>query len=190
MTMAEGNALVNVARVEIVTEETVPRTLTFTTADEAKYTPKVSDGKEVVLRTKNTLHAIDKTEDIQYGSDIVLTDNKFSAEVLAIVDGGTVVMDTATPTKIVGYTPPIASLAVNRIIFTTNVYTEEKDTDGTILSYFKFAFPSCKGTPTKFSFKDGTFMTPEYTIESRAKKGEGAYDLSILTPVAFNALTA
>jgi hypothetical protein len=177
MSLLEGSAIVNIARVEIVTEETVPKTHTFDTATEAGYEAVVSEGEEVVLRTKNVIHAIDRTEDIQYGSDITMTDSKFQAEVFALIDGGTLVKDETQ--KITGYNAPVAGQAVNRTPFTLNVYTEEKDGDE-IVGYYKFSFPRCKGKPAQFTFQDGEFMAPEYTISSRPKSGESPFEVSII----------
>jgi len=61
-----------------------------------------------------------------------------------------------------------------------NLYTAEKGTEGEVITYAKFSYPSCKGTPAKFSFKDGEYMTPEYTIVSRPGKGEAPYDIDFV----------
>lgn len=179
MAYVEAKAIVNVKRAEIITVETTPKTLSFETATEAQYEPVISEGKEEVLRTKNTIHAIDKTEDIQYGSNITLTDNKFSPEVMSIIDGGTVKKDTTTQ-KITGYSAPAVGIALNRTTFTLNIYSEEKDTDGKVLGYIKFSFPGCKGTPAKFSLQDGSFTTPEYTIQSRPAKDGLPFDVDFI----------
>ena len=69
---------------------------------------------------------------------------------------------------------------VNRVKFTTKIYTEEKDADGETLGYQCFAFKGCKGKPVSFNFKDGEFMAPQYTISSRVKKGTAPYNLTFL----------
>lgn len=61
---------------------------------------------------------------------------------------------------------------VSRTPFTLNIYTEEKDTDGETAGYLKLTCKHCKGSPAKFTVKDGDFYAPEYTIKSRPKKGE------------------
>ena len=58
--------IVNIVRTEIVTEEDVPKTYRFDTASEATYAAVVSEGKETVLRVKNEIKAINRTEDIKY----------------------------------------------------------------------------------------------------------------------------
>ena len=56
--------IANVARVEIVTEETTARTFRVTTADKAKIEAFVSEGEEKELRKGNRLLAQLKTEDL------------------------------------------------------------------------------------------------------------------------------
>ncbi len=81
--------LANIARVEIVTEEDVPRTFVLTdVASDADVTAYLSEGEEKILRIKNTIKAQNKTEDIVLGYDIKLAAATFIPEILAIVDGG------------------------------------------------------------------------------------------------------
>lgn len=169
--------IVNIVRTEIVTEEDVPKTYRFDTASEATYTAVVSEGKETVLRVKNEIKAINRTEDIQYGSDINFSQVVVVPEVLAIIDGGTITKQTE---KLQKYTPPVVGSPVNRTLFTLKIYTEEKDADGATLGYQCFAYKGCKGKPVSFTFKDGEFMTPQYTISSRVKKGVAPYELLFL----------
>lgn len=178
MTKIIGHPLVNVERCEIITDEETPRTLTFNSASEASYSAVLSEGDETVLRAKNEIFAINKTEDIQYGSDIELTDSKFLPEVLAIVDGGELVTDGSG--NVTGYKAPIAGQVVDRTKFIFNVYTAEKDIDGNIAGYFKFSFPNSKGSPAEFDFKDGEFLAPKYTIHSRAASGQSPYEVEML----------
>lgn len=181
----EEKAIVNIKRIEIITEEVTPRKLVFDTASEATYSPTVNEGAETVLRTKNRIIASDRTEDIQYGSDITLKEVVMLPDVLCIVDGGTL-KTTVTGsgesqiTTIKGYTPPVLGSPVERVKFSINIYTEEKDTDGEVLGYSVFKYPGCKGKPVNFAFKDGEFMTPEYTIVSRPKKGTAPYELDFI----------
>ncbi|WP_207706202.1 hypothetical protein [Clostridium sp. HBUAS56017] len=172
--------LVNIARVEIITIETTSRTMYFDTADEGTYSATTSEGAETILRSKNRIVATNRTEDIQYGSDITLKDLIMLPDVLCVVDGGKLVYDTVDTTKITGYRPPVLGEVVKRTLFTTNIYCEEKGTDGEILGYSKFSFPVCKGKPVDFNFKDGEFMAPQYKIVSRPKKGEAPYALDFI----------
>lgn len=235
--MSNEKPIVNIVRAEIVTREASPRTLAFDTASEATYSPVTSEGTETVLRSKNTIHAINRTEDIQYGTDITFSDALFNLEVMAIIDGGTVTKTTVPQhyelcsasdenalnvvtsaseenevayetvkaqtspvdlsdiasdgtayVKLVAaaevptsYTAPEVGSVVNRISFDLNVYTEEKDINGDTKSYIKFTFPFCKGKPVNYSFKDGEFMTPQYTCSSRPAKGQAPFSMTTLT---------
>lgn len=174
----EGKPIVNIKRVEIVTEETTPKTYTWDTASECEQSPDISEGQENLLRTKNTIHAIDRTEDITYGTTITFKDNLFQPEVIEVIDGGTLLKDVDS--NITGYEPPIIGVPVNRKKFTLNIYSEEKDADGEPIGYVKFSYPHCKGKPIKVSLKDGEFYLPEYTCVSRPKKGEKPFGLEFL----------
>lgn len=173
--------IVNIVRVEVVTEETTPKTYRFDTADEATYAPVVSEGQETLLRVKNKIIASNKTEDLQYGSDLNMKQVVMVPQVLALVDGGTLVTTgTGETLKVTGYKPPVVGTVVNRTKFSLKIYTEEKEADGDTVEYQCFTFKGCKGKPVNFTFKDGEFMAPQYTIASRVPKGEAPYDLTFL----------
>ena len=173
----EDKVICNIVRAEIITDEETPQTYIFDTAEEATYAPDVSEGNEDIKRVKNRIVSVNKTEDIQYGSTLGLKDACFQPEMLALIDGVTV---TKTAEKVTGYSAPPSGSPVSRKSFTLNLYTSEKGTDGEVTNYFKFSFPKCKGKPAKFTFKDGEYMTPEYTVVSRPAKGTSPYNLSIL----------
>lgn len=175
MAKLDDKAICNIELVEIITEEDVAKKYYFDTADEATYSPDISNGTENILRVKNRVVATNKYDDIQYGSTLTFKDTSFLPEVLALVDGGTLVK---TDLVVTGYKAPITGQTVNRTRFTTNVYTAEKDVEGVVKKYAKFSFPSCLGKPANFSFKDGEFMSPQYTISSRPKSGTSPYTIT------------
>lgn len=169
-------ALANIARVEVETEETVPKQYRLTdVASEADVKAYVSEGKEQELRVKNTIKAQNKTEDIVMGYDITLISATMVPEILALVDGGTWDSNEKKYSA-----PPIGS-PVERALFTLNIYTEEKDADGSTKSYIKFVYKHCKGKPTSYTLKDGEFFVPELTAKSRPKMGESPVEFEILT---------
>lgn len=167
--------LANIARVEIETEEEVPKQYRLTdVASEAEVTAFVSSGQEQELRVKNTIKAQNKTEDIVKGYDVKLVSATMVPEILALVDGGTW---DAVGKK---YTAPIVGTPVNRTPFTMHIYTEEKDVNGETKSYVKFSYKHCKGTPVNYSLVDGQFYAPELTAKSRPKMGESPVEFIIL----------
>ncbi|MFL0197274.1 Ig-like domain-containing protein [Clostridium sp. WILCCON 0269] len=162
-TSTESMPIANIALGEIINENT-GESFTFDTAEKCEAKPDLSKGKEDVLRVKNRIIAINRTEDICIGYNIKLTDNTFSPEVMALVDGGTV---TST-----GYEGAEVGKAVNKVPYTLNLYTEQKDYDSSTSKYVKFSFKHNKGTPVEFKFEDGKFYVPEFESTSRPKKGE------------------
>lgn len=173
-------AIANIARVEIVTEEEVPRSFRLTdVASEAEATAYLSEGEEKELRIKNTIKAQNNTEDIVMGYDIKLVSATMIAEILALVDGGKLTYDEERD-KVTAYDAPVIGEAVNRTRFTTNIYTEEKDADGSIISYVKFGYKNCKGKPVNYILQDGDFFVPELNIKSRGKIGESPVKLEFL----------
>ncbi|MZQ76205.1 MAG: hypothetical protein GT589_08670 [Peptoclostridium sp.] len=175
-----GKALVNVVRVEVVTEETTPKTYRLGTSDKANAKPKVSQGKEEILRVKNQILALDKTEDIVVGYDVDFENALMAPELFALIDGGTLTYDPVETTKVTKYDAPTQGVAVSRTPFTLNIFTEEKETDGSILGYAKFAFAHCKGKPVDYQFEDGKFTASKLEMESRAKKNEKPVTIEFL----------
>ncbi|MBS4536808.1 hypothetical protein GOQ29_14400 [Clostridium sp. D2Q-14] len=173
--------LANIVKVEIVTEETTPKTYMLTdVASEAEVTAYVSEGEEKPLRIKNVIKAQNNTEDIVMGYDIKLVNATMVAEVLALVDGGTLKFDSTDTAKLLGYDGPPVGSPVSRKLFTTYIYTEEKDVNGGTLSYVKFGYKHCKGTPVNYSLQDGEFFAPELTAKSRPEKDESPVSIEFL----------
>ena len=163
MTQLEGMPIANIVLGEIM-DEVTKKTYIFDTADKANAKPDLSAGKEDILRVKNRIIAMNRTEDICIGYDIKLTNNTFPPEVMALIDGGTVTAD--------GYEGPQVGKATERHPFTLNLYSEEKDYDSETLQYVQFTFKHNKGKPVEFKFEDGKFFVPEFESHSRPKKGE------------------
>jgi hypothetical protein len=175
MTVPNEFALANIARVDIVTEETTPVTYTLTdVATEADVVAFTSAGQEQELRVKNVIKAQNNTEDIVKGYDISLTQATFIPEILALVDGGT--WDEVTEK----YSAPVVGTPVARTPFTMDIYTEQKDGDGGTTGYVKFSYKNCKGRPVNYSVVDGGFFSPQMQIRSRSKFGESPVEVAML----------
>lgn len=173
----EGKAIVNIVKTVITTEETLPKSYSWTTASKAGLEPTISEGEEKILRVKNRILATDRTEDILLGFELTFTDNLFIGEVMSLVDGGTATMELD---KLVKYEAPVAGEVVTRTPFTIDIYCEEKDIDGDPVGYVKFTFKHCKGKPVKYELEDGVFMAPEVKVVSRPKTGESPSTVEFL----------
>lgn len=170
-------ALANIARVDIVTEETIPVSYSLTdVSSEAEVIAFVSEGSQTALRVKNTIKAQNNFEDIVMGYDIKLVNATMIPEILALIDGGTYTVGTKS------YVAPVIGAPVVRKPFTMKIYAEQKDGDGAILGYICFEYKNCKGKPVDYTLKDGEFFVPEMSATSRPKLGQ--------SPVTFNVLTA
>lgn len=171
----EEYALANIAMVEFVTEEDIPVTYALTdVATEAGVEAHLSEGIDEALRVKNTIKAQNKTKDIVLGYDVTLTQATMIPEILALVDGG--VWDEATKK----YTAPLIGTPVERTKFTLNIYTEQKDGDGSTKGYVKFVYKNCEGQPLSYSLVEGEFYAPEISAESRPKLGESPVEFDIV----------
>lgn len=175
------NPIVNIVRAELVTEEENPRVMWFETLSSATPEPFISEGAEKELRIKNRILAQDTLEDIIKGYNIKLKDCALSRELLEIVDGGN--SADAAAGRFAGYTSPAAGETSGRVRFTLRLYAAEKDYGGEAVAYFRFTFPGCVGTPAKFSFEDGVFVTPEYTVRSRPGSGMSALTVECIDSV-------
>lgn len=172
------NPIVNVVRAEIVTDGSSPKVMFFDTVSSAEPEPFISEGEENELRVRNTILAQDCLEDIIKGYNITLNDCALSRDLLEIVDGGEAV--TASENGFAGYKSPTAGVTSNRTHFTLRIYTAEKDYGGDCVSYFRFSFPNCVGTPAKMSFENGSFTTPKYEVRSRPAAGGRAMSIECL----------
>lgn len=181
-------AIANVCRVDIITDETTPIKVHITTSDEVGCEPKISEGKEEELRSKNRILAQNITEDLVKGYDLSMKDTVVNPDQFALLDGGTITWDEDHEQFI--YEGPESGAAIARKSFTCDIYTEEKDGDGETLGYQRFRFRHCKGKPVKFSMKDGSFFAPEYNIRSRAKSGERPVEIMSFDHLPADTLTA
>lgn len=171
----QGFAVSDIAAVVITT---AAKSYLIHTGSEANFRASVAAGTEKELRKKNTILALNKTDDLVKGYDIDLTDLLVHPEVLALIDGGVATFETEA---FASYSGPVAGSPVVRTPFTLDIYTEELDTDGNATGYMKFSLKGCKGKPAEFSLKDGDFWTPKYTIESRPAKGTAPIEISQVT---------
>lgn len=177
MALLTGGNIANIERVKITTEGDSAKTYVFETATSCNFNAAVSAGNEVEQRTKNTIMGLIKTEDIVKGYDLDLEDQRLIAEVLALIDGGTLTTDGADGewTK---YASPVAGSPVTRTAFTMELYTSDRDTDGEAIEYYCWKFTGCKGAPVSGSATDGSFSNMKYTIKSRPAKGVSPMEIT------------
>lgn len=165
-----------VSDIEAVVITTAAKKYLIKTSTEASFKGAVDEGKETPLRKKNTILALNKTDDIVKGYDVSLTDVLVHPEVLALVEGGTATFEQDT--GFTSYSGPVAGQPVTRIPFDLDIYCANLDTSGDPDGYLQFALKQCKGKPTEFALKDGEFFTPNYTVESRPPAGSPMVEIT------------
>lgn len=119
------------------------------------------------------------------GNTIVLTDNVFNAELVKVLQGGTIKYfgdakhttesDTDVGYGVKSYAPPVAGSSEKGEPFVLNAYSAIYNAAGLLTGYERIAYPNCQGTPVALSSEDGVFRAPEYTINSAPDTGESPY---------------
>lgn len=175
MSLLRGGNIVNVERVKITEDGENGATYMFKTATSATFTPSVSQGVEKEQRIKNTIMGLIRTEDVAKGYDIELADQRLLAEVFALLDGGTLTTGNDGWTS---YSAPAAGSEVSRKSFTLELYTSDRDSEGSVVEYYKWSFPGCKGTPVSGGATDDDFQTIRYAIRSRPAAGTSPMTLT------------
>lgn len=165
----------------LVTIETEDGEFGFDTANSIAVEPQIEEQEAVKLVVKGILRAQKPKVSTLTGNAITLTDNVFNPELVLVLQGGTIKYDAGTPTKIIGYTPPIAGSADKGKIFKLNAYSAQYDASGQIVQYEKITYPNCQGVPVAFGSEDGVFRAPSYTINSAPKTGEAPYDIEYVS---------
>lgn len=171
----------------LVTIETEDGEFGFDTSNKVAVEPQVEEEEAVKLVVKGILRAQKPGTKTITGNEITLTDNVFNPELVVVLQGGTITYDASEPTKIVGYTPPVAGSSDKGKVFKLNCYSAQYDAAGLIVRYEKITYPNCQGSPVAFGSEDGVFRAPEYVISSAPKTGEAPYvisyvaDLPVLT---------
>ena len=162
----------------LVTIETEDGEFGFDTASQIAVEPQIEEEDAVKLVVKGILRAQKPKTSTLTGNEITLTDNVFNPELVLVLQGGTIKYDAEDPTKIIGYTPPVAGSSDKGEVFKLNAYSAQYDAAGTIVQYEKITYPNCQGVPVAFGSEDGAFRAPEYVINSAPKTGEAPYDIT------------
>lgn len=169
-----------------------PDEIALDTASKIEVNPQTESEDAIKLIVKGRLIAQKPTVTTITGNTITLTDNVLNAEMVKIMQGGTIKYwssgehtaetDTDAGFGISSYTPPVAGSADKGTPFTLNAYSAIYDAAGIITGYERISYPNCQGVPVAFSSEDGVFRAPEYTINSAPKENEAPYKISFLDP--------
>lgn len=164
----------------LVTIETQDGEFGFDTSNKIGVEPQIEEEDAKKLVVKGILRAQKPATKTLTGNEITLADNVFNPELVLVLQGGTIKYDTSEPTKVIGYTPPVAGSSDKGEEFKLNAYSAQYDASGQIVQYEKITYPNCKGTPVAFGSEDGAFRAPEYKISSAPRTGEAPYEISYI----------
>jgi hypothetical protein len=150
------------------------------TASEIETDTQIEETDAVKLVVKGVLKAQKPKTATLTGHKIKLKDNVFTPELVKILQGGTITMDTGNPKKVLKYEPPKVGEVVKLPPFTLCAYSAIYNAAGQVTGYEKISYPNCKGEPISFNSEDGKFRTPEYTIYSAPDTGQAPYTIEFV----------
>ena len=172
-------ATIDVALVSIQTYEQDADEYILDTANHIQVEVQSETEDAVKLIVKGRLIA-QKGETVTVtGNQITLTDNVFNAELVKILQGGTILTDQTTG-DFIGYRPPVVGDTEKGKTFKLKAYSSIYNAAGTLTGYERITYPNCVGTPIAFESEDGTFRASDYVINSAPAEGEAPYELDII----------
>lgn len=152
------------------------KTYVFDTATKVEKKPLVVEGKEQPLDIKGIRRALRKAKNTYVGTEIKMTDNAFSAEVYALIVGGTIAYNEDGNT-FKSYDGPKIGEAEAKKAFDLILYSEQLDETGKSLGFLKETYANCEGELIGVSQEDEKYFAPEFIVTSRPPKGSAGFKI-------------
>ena len=188
VTKTTGKATIDAAMIVIKTKDT-GKTYGITSGSKVAIEPAIDTQEAITLTIKGVLKAKKPEKKTLTGNTITITDALTIYELLPLLNGGELVLDTDGKT-IKGFTPPKVGEEFKMEKFDMDIYTAIME-GSTIVGYEKTTYPSCVGQPLGLNTEDDVFRTNEYNITSTPGAGERAYNMEIVDALpTFAAATA
>ena len=178
--------MTDVSMVQITTKLS-PKTYSFKTASKVEKKPLVVEGKEQPLDIKGVRCSLRKAKNSYVGTEIKMTDNSFTPEVYAIINGGTVTYEE-DGTTFKAYEAPAIGEVEAKQAFDLILYSEQLDETGKTLGFVKETYENCEGDLIGTSQEDEKFFAPEFTITSRPSRGSKGYKMENVKVLPVNLL--
>lgn len=185
--MKKGNevATIDVALVTLKTLGQTPVEIGLNTSNKVEVAPSTETTDAVKNIVKGVLIAQKPSQTVITGNAITLTDNVFNAELVKILQGGTIkywtnaahsaMQDTDAGFGVAKYMPPVVGSSEKGEIFELCLYSAIYNAAGIITGYEKCTYPNCQGQPVAFGSEDNVFRVPSYTVNSAPDNGEAPY---------------
>lgn len=170
---------IDVVMSQIITKETESRTLTWQTGSKVNVKPLTAEGKEVPLDVKGVRYAVKRAKNSYLGNELKYTENSFTPQIFALINGGTLVEEPAGTFK--SYEPPAIGEEEAKTKFDLVTYSANYNEAGDLVSYMKTTYYHCEGTVTGYDQEDDKFFAPEFTIMSTPPKGAKPYKMEIVS---------
>lgn len=192
MAIKQGHEIptIDVELVTVTPNEENATEIGLTTASQIQVTPQTETEDAIKLVVKGRLIAQKPSTTTITGNTITLTDNVFNAELVQLLQGGTIKYwtsaaqtatgDTDAGYGIASYTPPAVDSSEKGKVCTLKAYSAIYTSAGTIKGYEVIEYPNCQGVPVAFGTEDGAFRAPEYTINSAPGEGESPYEITYI----------
>lgn len=172
-------ATIDVALVSVQTYEQGADEIILDTANHIQVEVQSETEDAVKLIVKGRLIAQKGKTVTITGNQITLTDNVFNADLVKILQGGTILTDQTTG-DFIGYRPPVVGDTEKGKTFMLKAYSSIYNAAGVLVGYERITYPNCVGTPIAFESEDGTFRSSDYVINSAPAEGESPYELDII----------
>lgn len=178
MALVKGNEIptIDVEMVTIKTDDGATE-IALKTANKIAVEPQVEEIEPQKLIVKGQLIAQKKGQKVLTGNRITMTDNVINPQLLKVLQGGTIVMDSVDPTKVKSYTPPVSGSTDKGKSFELCCYSAQYNAAGIIVAYEKITYPNCTGNPFSPQTEDGVFRAAELVIDSAPDTGEAPYGI-------------
>lgn len=188
---ASALATIDVSLITLDTEETTSRQYALDTASKVSIESQLETKDAIKLIIKGALKAQKGKEVTLTGTQITLTDNVFTPELVQILQGGTLKywQDSSHTTEgttdagygVSSYTPPVAGVRETSVFFTLKAYSAIYNAAAQITGYECIEYPHCYGDPIALTSEDDVFRVPEYTINSSPDVGEPPYKITYVS---------
>lgn len=169
---------IDVVMSQIITKESTARTLTWQTGSKVEVKPLTAEGKEVPLDVKGVRYAVKRAKNSYLGNELTYTENSFTPQIFALINGGTLVEQPAGTFK--SYEPPAIGEEETKIKFDLVTYSSNYNEAGDLVDYLKTTYYYCEGVVSGYSQEDDKFFAPEFTIMSTPPKGSKPYKMEIV----------
>ena len=154
VTKTTGKATIDAAMIVIKTKDT-GKTYGITSGSKVAIEPAIDTQEAITLTIKGVLKAKKPEKKTLTGNTITITDALTIYELLPLLNGGELVLDTDGKT-IKGFTPPKVGEEFVMEKFDMDIYTAIME-GSTITGYEKTTYPSCVGQPLGLNTEDDVF---------------------------------